>query len=147
MLTRIATVSIVLTLVASGAAFAAGRSMGMGTVVYLHSSSLGKVLATSTGRTLYLYTADGYKVTNCTGSCAQTWPPLMTIGKPVAGMGVKQSLLSTLTRPNGKKQITYNGHPLYKYVGDTKAGKTTGEGVDGVWFAVKANGNQAATRR
>ena len=147
MLRRIATGLIVLTLVASGAAFAATRSMGMGTIVDLHSSSLGKVLSTYTGRTLYLYTADGYKVTNCTGSCAQTWLPLMTTSKPVAGMGVKQSLLSTLTRPNGKKQVTYNGHPLYKYVGDTKAGKTSGEGVDGVWFAVKASGIQANTRR
>ena len=115
----------------------------MGTAVYVHSSSHGKVLSTYTGRILYLYTADGNKVTTCTGPCAQTWPPLMTTSKPTAGMGVKQSLLSTLTRPNGKKQVTYNGHPLYKYVGDTKAGQTNGYGVDGAWFAVKASGIQA----
>jgi predicted lipoprotein with Yx(FWY)xxD motif len=147
MLTRIATVSIVLTLVVSGAALASTRDMGMGTMVYVHSSNLGKVLSSYSGRTLYLSPGDGYKVSNCTGPCAQTWLPITTVGKPRAGTGVKQGLLSTLTRPNGKKQVTYNGHPLYKYVGDTKAGTTTGEGVDGVWFVIKPNGNQAATRR
>jgi|SRR5579862_1214226 len=148
MLKRIATASIVVALVASGAAFAATRGMGMGTIVYLHSSSLGKVLSTSTGRVLYLNTGDGYKVTHCTGPCAQTWLPLKTLGKPLSGnMSVKQSLLGTLTRPNGAIQVTYNGHPLYRYSGDTKAGQTSGEGTDGAWFAVKASGNQAATRR
>jgi predicted lipoprotein with Yx(FWY)xxD motif len=62
-------------------------------------------------------------------------------------MGVKQSLLGRLTRPNGKMQVTYNGHPLYRYSGDTKAGQTSGQGIDGKWYAVKANGNHAATRR
>ena len=137
MLTRIATVSIVLALVASGAAFAATRDMGMGTMVYLHSSSLGKVLATSTGRTLYLYTPDGKNRSRCTGSCATFWPPLMTKGKPVAGMGVKQSLLGTAKRGT-KLQVTYNGHPLYTYTGDSKAGDTIGEGSSGIWFVVTA---------
>ena len=141
---RVAIASTILTLVASGAAFAAAQT---GTEVRLHKTPHGRVLATSMGRTLYLSTGDGKNKSHCGGSCLTYWLPLLTTGKPVAGMGVKQSLLSTLTRPNGKKQVTYNGHPLYKYVGDTKAGKTTGEGVDGVWFAVKANGNQAATRR
>ena len=148
MLKRIAIASIVVSLVASGAALAATRDMGMGTRVYLHSSSHGKVLATGTGRILYLYTGDGYKVTHCTGPCGQTWLALKTVDKPVAAsMGIKQSLLGRLTRPNGKMQVTYNGHPLYRYVGDTKAGQTSGEGIDGAWFAVKANGNHAATRR
>jgi len=143
MLKRIAIASIVLTLVASGAALAATRDMGMGTRVYLHSSSLGKVLSTGTGRILYLYTGDGFKVTHCTGPCAGTWPPLYTTAKPESGsMGVKQSLLGRLTRPNGKMQVTYNGHPLYRYSGDTKAGQTSGEGIDGKWLAVTAAGNK-----
>ena len=140
MLKRIATASIVVTLVASGAAFAGARSTG--TKVTLHSTSLGKVLATSTGRTLYLYTPDGKNKSNCVGSCAAAWPPLMTPSKPIAGMGVKQALLSTTKRANGKLQVTYNGHPLYRYTGDSGAGQTNGEGSSGVWFVVSAAGNK-----
>jgi predicted lipoprotein with Yx(FWY)xxD motif len=141
MLKRIATASIVLMLVASGAAFAA-RSMGMGTVVTLHKTRLGKVLATSTGRTLYLYTPDSKTKIRCTLTCSHVWPPLYTTDKPVAGMGVKQSLLRTVKRPNGKIQVTYNFHPLYRYSGDSKAGQVNGEGSGGVWFAVTAAGNK-----
>lgn len=138
MLKRIATASIVLTLVVSGAAFAAALT---GTKVTLHSTATkGKVLAASTGRTLYLYTPDGHNKSNCTGTCAQTWPPLMTTGKPVAGVGVKQALLGTTKRANGKLQVTYNGHPLYRYVSDSGAGQTHGEGIDGIWFVVSAAG-------
>ena len=139
MMKRIATASIVVTLLASGAAFAATRSMG--TTVTLHKTSLGKVLATSKGRTLYLYTPDGKNKSVCTGSCASTWPPLMTKGKPVAGMGVNKKLLGTA--PRGKKlQVTYHGHPLYTYTGDSKAGDANGEDIDGIWFVVTAAGKK-----
>jgi predicted lipoprotein with Yx(FWY)xxD motif len=133
---RIATASIVLALVVAGAAYAAP-----GTTVTLHSTSLGKVLATSKGVTLYLYTPDGKNHSNCTGSCSQYWPPLMTKGKPVAGMGVNKKLLGTAKR-GSKLQVTYNGHPLYTYSGDSAAGQTNGEGSSGVWFVVKASGKQ-----
>ncbi len=140
MFKRIATASIVLTLVAAGAAFAATHSAHA--KVTLHATSLGKVLATSKGMTLYLYTPDGKNKSVCTGSCAQAWPPLMTKGKPVAAMGVNKSLLGTTKRANGKLQVTYNGHPLYTYVADTKPGDVAGEGVGGIWFVVNASGNQ-----
>ena len=140
MLKRIAAASIVLTLVASGRALAAALT---GTKVTLHStSSHGKVLATSTGRPLYLYTPDGRNKSTCTGGCNATWQPLLTRGKPVAGMGVKRSLLGTATRPNGKLQVTYNGYPLYRYGGDSAAGQTNGEGSSGVWFLVSALGRK-----
>lgn len=138
MFTRTTTLLIVLTLIGSGAAFAAVRSMG--TTVDLHSTNRGKVLATSKGRTLYLYTADGKNKSNCTGSCASTWPPLLTKGKPVAGMGVKKSLLGTAKR-GSKLQVSYHGHPLYTFTGDTKAGQATGEGVNG-FYVVKASGKK-----
>src|SRR5437773_10583443 len=111
MLKRIATASIVLMLVASAAAFAATQTTG--TKVTLHTTSLGKRIATSTGRTLYFLTSG-----TCPGSCAQTWPPLLTKGKPVAGRGVKQSLLGTAKRGT-KLQVTYNHHRLYRYAGDS----------------------------
>ena len=138
MLKRIATASIVLTLVVSGAAFAAAQT---GAKVTLHQTSLGKRLATSTGRTLYLLTRDTSSTSACTGSCASTWPPLLTGSKPVAGMGVKQSLLGTKKRGT-KLQVTYNGHRLYRYAGDSAAGQTNGEGSGGVWFTVKATGGK-----
>jgi predicted lipoprotein with Yx(FWY)xxD motif len=143
MLKRIAVASIVLTLVASGAALAATRDMGMGTYVNLHKESgVGNVLATGTGRTLYLNTLDGSNIVHCNASCASGWPPLYTTAKPIAGMGVKQALLHTTKRPNGRLQVTYNGHPLYRYSGDTKAGQANGEGMGGRWFAVTAAGNK-----
>jgi predicted lipoprotein with Yx(FWY)xxD motif len=136
-------------LVASGVAMAAQqavqKSAAKRTVVELHKTkSLGKVLATSKGLTLYLYTPDGKNKSNCTGSCASIWPPLLTKGKPKAAMGAKQSLLGTTRRSdNGKLQVTYKGHPLYLYTGDTKAGQTKGEGYGGIWYALKASGREA----
>ena len=138
MLKRIATASIVLTFVVSGAAFAA--TLSTGTKVTLHSTSHGKVLATSNGRTLYLYTSDSKNHSNCTGSCASVWPPLMTKGKPVAGTGVKKSLLGTAKR-GSKLQVSYNRHPLYTYTGDSSAGQANGEGSGG-FYVVKASGKK-----
>jgi len=138
MLKRIATASIVLTFVVSGAAFAA--TLSTGTKVTLHSTSHGKVLATSKGRTLYLYTSDSKNHSNCTGSCASVWPPLMTKGKPVAGTGVKKSLLGTAKR-GSKLQVSYNRHPLYTYTGDSSAGQANGEGSGG-FYVVKASGKK-----
>ena len=127
MLKRIATASIVLTFVVSGAAFAA--TLSTGTKVTLHSTSHGKVLATSKGRTLYLYTSDSKNHSNCTGSCASVWPPLMTKGKPVAGTGVSQAKLGTIKRPDHGVQVTYNGNALYLFASDSKPGVASGQNV------------------
>jgi predicted lipoprotein with Yx(FWY)xxD motif len=140
MLKRIATASIVVALVASGAAFVATRSRG--TVVTLHKTSLGRVLATSKGRTLYVYTLDGRNKSRCGSSCVPYWPPLLTTGKPVARPGVHKSLLGRARRSNGTFQVTYNGHPLYRYVGDSNVGQTNGEGLQTHWFVVSASGKR-----
>jgi predicted lipoprotein with Yx(FWY)xxD motif len=140
MLKRIAIASIILTLVAAGAAFAATQTLPA--KITLHSTRLGKVIANVKGRTLYLYTPDAKNKSNCYGSCATYWPPLMTTGKPVAGTGVRKALLGTTRRNNGKLQVTYNGHPLYLYVGDSGAGQVTGEGSAGTWYVVTAAGNK-----
>src|SRR4051794_18547308 len=106
---RIVIASIFLSLVAASGVFAASRLMG--TYVTLHKTSLGNVLATVGGKTLYMYLPDGPNASTCTGACAVTWPPLKTATKPVAGMGVKQSLLHAAKRPGGNRlQVTYNGH-------------------------------------
>ena len=90
------------------------------------------VLATTSGMTLYYFTPDSATAIACTGSCAQTWPPLTASGSSVMGTGLSGTL-STLNGPNGD-QALYNGHPLYTYSNDKAQTDATGEGVLGKWF-------------
>jgi predicted lipoprotein with Yx(FWY)xxD motif len=80
--------------------------------------------------TLYTHAGDTATSSTCTGACATAWPPLATTGQPVAGAGVTGQL-ATLTRPDGTTQVSFGGHPLYYWQGDTKAGDVTGNGMDG----------------
>jgi predicted lipoprotein with Yx(FWY)xxD motif len=91
-------------------------------------TNLGKVVTDASGRTLYLFEKDTRHHSACSGACAAYWPPLLSHGKPVARGGAKQSLLGTIRRANGALQVTYAGHPLYRYIADTKRGETSGEG-------------------
>ena len=131
MLKRIATASIVLTLVVSGAAFAAALT---GTKVTLHPTNKGRCSRRArAGRSTSTRPTARTRAT--APARAPRPPPLMTKAKPVAGPGVKQALLGTTKRPNGKLQVTYNGHPLYRYVGGTsrphrrRAGEPTAFGT------------------
>ena len=111
--------------------------------VTLHKTKLGKVLATSSGRTLYLFMKDKNGKSACYGQCASNWPPLMKKGTLRAGTGVKAKLLGTTKRKNGKRQVTYNHHPLYLYAGDTAAGQVSGQGLNffgGKWYVLSAAG-------
>src|SRR5690242_591454 len=87
--------------------------------VNVRTTSLGKILVNAQGRSLYLFAPDKLGKSTCYGSCAHYWPPALTTGKPTAGTGVKASLLGVTVRKDGKRQVTYNGHPLYTYVGDS----------------------------
>jgi predicted lipoprotein with Yx(FWY)xxD motif len=110
----------------------------------LTKSSLGTILIDSQGRTLYLWQADTGAKSTCTGACASAWPPLVTTGKPTAGSGVMSSLLGTTKRANGTEQVTYNGHPLYRFAGDTASGQTNGQGSTGfgaLWYVLSPQGN------
>ena len=108
----------------------------------LATTSKGKVLVDSEGRTLYLYTKDTQnKPSTCDAACATTFPPEVASGTPVAGTGLDTSKLSLLKRTDGTEQLAYNGWPLYRYTKDTKAGDDTGEGIGGIWFLVDATGN------
>jgi predicted lipoprotein with Yx(FWY)xxD motif len=116
-----------------------------GARVSVASSSLGKIIVDSRGRTLYLFEKDTRGHSACSGTCAMYWPPLITRGKPIAGHGLKKSLLGTIRRANGARQVTYAGHPLYRYVLDTKAGETNGEGLQDFgagWDALSAAGKK-----
>ena len=82
---------------------------------------------------LYMYTKDTAGVSNCTGDCLKTWPPLVATVDMLAGAGVPGKL-GSIMRADGTKQVTYNDMPLYYWASDTKPGDTTGQGVGGVWF-------------
>jgi predicted lipoprotein with Yx(FWY)xxD motif len=111
--------------------------------ITLHKTKLGNVLATSSGRTLYLFMKDKHGKSSCNGPCAAYWPPLMKKGALRAGPGVKAKLLNTTKRKNGKLQVRYNGHPVYLFKLDSGSGQVSGQGQNifgGKWYVVSAAG-------
>jgi predicted lipoprotein with Yx(FWY)xxD motif len=107
------------------------------------TSSLGTFLVDGRGRTLYLWQADRGDASTCDGACVQAWPPLTTAGAPSAAGGVHAVWLGTSKRDDGTTQVTYAGHPLYRFAGDGTPGETTGQGDPGFgapWYVVDAEG-------
>ena len=102
------------------------------------------MLATSTSHTLYLNTTDSQEPVSVHRRCAATWPPLKTKGKPVPAPALKKSLLAT-AKYGAKLQVTYNGHPLYQYIGDKAAGQANGEALHGQWYVLTAAGQAGAS--
>jgi predicted lipoprotein with Yx(FWY)xxD motif len=101
------------------------------------TGSAGIWLTDSAGRTLYLYTHDKGSTSECYGACAKAWPPLTTTGAvTITGKYTVPKDLGVTTRTDGTKQVTYGGHPLYYYAGDTAPGQTNGQGVGKVWFLI-----------
>jgi predicted lipoprotein with Yx(FWY)xxD motif len=121
---------------------AAGGTAATVTLRTAKVKGVGTVLVEGGGITVYLFTTDTGSTSTCTGSCADTWPPLITGGQPEAGSGADDGKLGTTSSSAGK-QVTYDGHPLYLYSGDNGAGEANGQGIGGVWFAVTADGNPA----
>jgi predicted lipoprotein with Yx(FWY)xxD motif len=110
-------------------------------------SRLGSLLTDGQGRTLYLFTRDSGNMSSCTGGCASVWPPLTSSTGIHAGSGAAASLLGTARDAAGQSQVTYNGHPLYYYVGDVNPGQTNGEQLNqfgGLWYAVSPSGMQVS---
>jgi predicted lipoprotein with Yx(FWY)xxD motif len=117
---------------------------GGGAAVALRKTDLGMILV-SGGRTLYLFEKDKGPKSTCSGACASSWPPLTTSGKPKAGKGVTAAMLGTSKRGDGTTEVTYNGHPLYFYAGDSSPGQTTGQGLDqfgAEWYVLSAKGDK-----
>ena len=113
--------------------------------VAVGNTPLGRLVVDGNGRTLYLFEKDKNRRSACYGQCAKFWPPLLTNGKPLARAGAKQSLLGTTRRANGIRQVTYAGHPLYRYAPDKKPGKATGEGLQlfgGGWDVLSTAGKK-----
>src|SRR5262245_28125996 len=101
------------------------------TVKVVSTSGYGKLVATSSGFTLYHYTDEARGKIDCKAGCAKLWPPLLVKagGKPLAGPGITAAKLGTIKRPDGGLQVTYNGLALYRYAPDKKAGDVKGQGV------------------
>lgn len=116
---------------ASSTTTSSSGSTATGTAVTTVHTSLGTVLAAGPKRlTVYLFAADTGAASTCSGQCAQVWPPVTTSGAPKTEGGAVAGDLSTITRADGTKQLTYKGHPLYYYVSDQQSGETTGQGVN-----------------
>ncbi|MEV6782159.1 hypothetical protein [Streptomyces sp. NPDC051098] len=109
----------------------------------------GTSLVDDKGMTLYVFDKDTKNKSNCTGACAEGWPPLLDTAAPTASSGVKSNLLKTTTRSDGKKQVTYNGHPLYRFSADQKAGDANGQAVDAFgakWYVISPEGKKITTK-
>jgi predicted lipoprotein with Yx(FWY)xxD motif len=147
----VAAAVVALALAAAGAAAASAvthqgfrsSSSSSANRLTLHKTKLGKVIATGSGMTLYLFKADKGTKSACYGKCATFWPPMLASKKPAAGAGVKSSLIGLTKRKNGTHQVTYNRHPLYRFKLDKGAGQIKGQGQDffgGLWWAVNSAG-------
>src|SRR5437016_1475451 len=126
-MTRTFRISLATALVAAvaGAAVAADASTTTAAkakkppTLKLRNTNLGKILVDSKGRTLYEFGHDKKDKSRCSGQCASFWPPATSPKKPTVGSGVTKSKLKVIKRGDGTRQLSYNGHPLYRYVGDS----------------------------
>jgi predicted lipoprotein with Yx(FWY)xxD motif len=145
---RLLAVAIVLVVGAAGAvaAVAATAPTKPATIKLRTTGELGKVLVNGNSQTLYLFEKDKKGKSACSGACARDWPPLLTKGKPKATGAVKASLLGTTKRSDGTTQVTYNKHPLYRFLDDrNKVGSAKGQELDAYgaeWYVVGANGKK-----
>lgn len=124
---------------------------GSGSVTLIVHSipSLGKVLATDKGFTLYMFPPDQQRSSTCTGSCAGHWPPLYVPSgaRLVAGAGVEQTLVGTV-KSGGRQIATYNSWPLYTYEPDVRPGLATGQHLEldgGLWYVLSPSGTPIKT--
>ena len=141
-------VGLAVAVAAAAAVFAAVASAatGGGTQLIVRGSDYGNVVFGPDGRAVYMFAPDRGSKSTCYGTCAKSWHPLLTKGRPLAGPGVKATLLGTTTRKDGSVQVTYNGHPLYF---DNMSGESNAAGEircqhlnvnGGIWLIVKPNG-------
>jgi predicted lipoprotein with Yx(FWY)xxD motif len=116
-----------------------------GTIIEAHASSLGRLLTDGQGRTLYLFEADKPNVSTLSGAGLAIWPPVPAAGTPRTRRGALAAKLATITGANGKPQLTYDHHPLYYYVGDSKPGQTNGQGLNqfgAEWYVLAPSGDK-----
>jgi len=137
------TAAVVFVLV--GAAIAAAKPTAHTATVTTARTGLGQIIVDGRGRSLYLFEKDTHGRSACSGLCTTYWPPLLTNGKSMAIKGAKPSLLGSVRRADGSRQVSYAGHPLYFFSGDTGRGQTNGEGLQDFgagWYALAPSGTK-----
>jgi predicted lipoprotein with Yx(FWY)xxD motif len=115
-----------------------------GSTVKLRDSRYGRILVTGRGLTLYLFTKETTPKPRCYGACAKAWPPFYTKGKPKAGAGLDPRKVGSSKRRGGRRQVTYDGHPLYRYFTEKKPGDIFCQNVPefgGTWLVVGRTGD------
>jgi predicted lipoprotein with Yx(FWY)xxD motif len=140
-----AATSLAIVLATTGSINPASGSASAGAKIAIARSRLGRMLVDARGRTLYLFEKDKGRSSTCYGACASYWPPVTTIGRPRAGLGVHAALLGTTRRKDRKVEVTYAGHPLYYFAGDMKRGDTNGQGLNqfgGGWYVLSPAGRK-----
>lgn len=106
--------------------------------------ALASPVLSANGRALYMFSTDTSTHSSCSGSCAAVWPPLVATTTPAVSGAAKSSLLGSVKRAGGSNQVTYNGHPVYEFSGDSGAGQVNGQGINsfgGHWSAITASGS------
>jgi predicted lipoprotein with Yx(FWY)xxD motif len=127
----------------SGSGAGAVTAAPTSTVVQTRDTSIGRVLVDVQGRTLYLFAKDTAPTSTCVGSCAADWPPVPASGAVHVAGGASTADLGTIARTDGTRQLSYAGHPLYYFAGDSKAGQVNGQAVDefgAKWYALTPGG-------
>jgi predicted lipoprotein with Yx(FWY)xxD motif len=112
------------------------------------STRKGTVLVNAEGRTLYWFAKDTSTKSRCNGSCATYWPPVLGKATATAATSLPHGF-GTIKRTDGKAQVTYDGHPLYTYSGDTAAGQLNGNGLNasgGLWWAITPSGSELTAK-
>ena len=140
-----ATATAAIALVVASAALAGAKPASRSATVATAHSGLGRILVDGRGRSLYLFEKDRHGRSACSGVCAAYWPPLLTNGKATAINGAKRTLLGSIRRGGGSRQVTYAGHPLYFFSGDSKRGQTNGEGLHDFgagWYVLTPSGKK-----
>jgi predicted lipoprotein with Yx(FWY)xxD motif len=137
-MTRVVLLAVAVALMATSPAQAAG------TTISLRDSEFGSMLFGPKRQATYVFQRDGRNLSRCYGACARAWPPVYTTGRPVAGRGVRASLLGTTRRRDGRLQVTYRGRPLYYYAhegpGQVRCHNVFLNG--GLWWVVGPDGRR-----
>ncbi len=143
------TLAVLFAAVVAGGAIAATASTTSGAKakkpsLKLAKTSLGTILVDSKGRTLYAFGHDLKNKSRCSGQCASNWPPAKAPAKPTVANGISKSKLKVIKRSDGTHQLSYNGHPLYRFIADSGPGSTNGENITafgGTWDVVSKSGS------
>src|SRR5690349_3399470 len=130
---------------AASSSASSSSSSGSGPAIKTRTTSLGTFLVDGQGRTLYMFEADKKNMSNCPSSCLSIWPGMTEKGMPTVSGGVDAAKLGTAKAADGSTLVTYNGWPLYNYVGDQKPGDTNGQGLNqfgAKWYVVSPKGSK-----